>query len=192
MPDPDVAFVTPEPPSGFTLDRTLASGRHPILRVFPGLNDLAIAHRLQPDDALRHRLFRDAEIELVEDDVWMYVAPWEIPASRRGRWNPVLAPGTDCIVVGLDHLRESPSFTLFLDIFHELRHVLQRQGGAQLFGSGESYVKRPTEVDAYRFVVDEAHRLNVSDDFLRDYLKVEWIDEKEFLQLLTAVGVALP
>jgi hypothetical protein len=182
----------PEPPSGFAVDRKQSSGRHPILTVFPGLDTLPTARHLLPDAPQRAELFQKTEIELVEDDIWMYVAPWEIPTLRRGKWNPVLAPGTDCIVVGLGHLRDSPAFTLFMDIFHELRHVLQRHGGAQLFGGSESYVKRPTEVEAYRFVVDEAHGLGVSDDFLRDYLRVEWIDDGEFLELLSAVGVSPP
>jgi hypothetical protein len=192
MAKPVPPFAVPDPPVGFAVDRSLPSGRHPILEVFPGLGALQVAEHLQPDPVRRDALFRSTEVELVDEDVWMYVAPWEIPASRRGRWNPVLAPGTDCIVVGVEHLRESPAFTLFLDIFHELRHVRQRQGGAQLFGSGESYVRRPTEIDAYRFVVEEAHRLGVSDEFLRDYLRVEWIDDKEFLELLAAVEVSPP
>jgi hypothetical protein len=188
---PDV-FVVPEPPKGFTVARSLASGRHPILTVFPGLDDLPTAHRLQPDAKMRAELFRSTEIELVDDDLWMYVAPWEIPATARGRWNPVLAPGADCIVVGGGHLRDSPAFTLFMDIFHELRHIQQRHAGAQLFGRGQSYVRRPTEVEAYRFVVEEARKLGVGEDFLRDYFRVEWIDDKEFLELLSTLGVPPP
>jgi hypothetical protein len=192
MAEPPTALIVPEPPAGFHIERESVTGRHPILQVFPGMDALSIAKHLEPEMERRARLFADTQVELIEDDIWMYVAPWEIPESRRGRWNPVLAPGTDCIVIGIGHLRESPAFTLFLDIFHELRHVLQRHGGAQLFGSGESYVRRPTEVDAYRFVVEEAHLMGVGDAFLRDYLRVEWIDDKEFLELLSAVGVSPP
>ncbi|MFZ0831220.1 MAG: hypothetical protein WCB18_03300 [Thermoplasmata archaeon] len=185
-------FVVPEPPAGFGIDRKLPSGRHPILRVFPGLSTLPTAEHLQPDGKNRAKIFEETQIELIEDDVWMYVSPWEIPPTARGRWNPVLSPGVDCIVVGLGHLRDSPAFTLFMDIFHELRHVQQRHDGAQLFGGGQSYVRRPTEVEAYRFVVDEARGLGVTDGFLRDYLRVEWIDDGEFLELLSAVNVAPP
>lgn len=187
-----LAFIVPEPPAGFTIQRQLSSGRHPIFEVFPGIERIPTAAHLQPDPKKRTDLLRATQVELVEDDIWMYVAPWEIPESRRGRWNPVLAPGADCIVIGLSHLRESPAFTLFMDIFHELKHVLQRRAGAQLFGSEESYVRRPTEIDAYRFVVDEARSMGVGDDFLRDYLRVEWINDGEFFELLSAVGVPPP
>lgn len=192
MAEKTTTFVVPDAPAGFQVDRTLIAGRYPILRVFPGLGALRIARRLQPNANKRSGLFRDTQVELVEDDVWMYVAPWEIPASARRRWKPVVTPDQDCIVVGLEHLRESPAFTLFMDIFHELRHVLQRRGGAQLFDGGVSYVRRPTEIDAYRFVVDEARTMGVSDEFLRDYLRVDWIDDDEFLELLSALDVPPP
>ena len=183
-------LIVPEPPPGFAIERALSAGRHPLAVAFPGISGVVTAKHLQPDEVRRARLFDETVVELIEDDIWMYVAPWEIPESRRGRWNPVLTPGSDCVVIGISHLRESPALTLFLDIFHELRHIVQRQEGAQLFGYSESYVRRPTEVDAYRFVVKEAHAMGVSDDFLRDYLRVEWIDDAEFLELLSAVGVA--
>ena len=178
----------PDAPAGFQVDRTLQAGRHPILQVFPQLGATATAARLQPDPTKRTALFRDTEIALVENDVWMYVSPWEVPATARGRWSPVLSPGKDCIVVGLDHLRGSPALTLFMDIFHELRHILQRQGGAQLF-TNTSYVRRPTELEAYRFVVDEARSFGTTDEFLRDYLRVEWIDDGEYRELLAAMDV---
>jgi len=183
-------FAVPEPPTGFRIERPLSSGRHPILNVFPGLNALPTAEHLQPDPKKRAELFHTTQVELVEDDVWMYVAPWEIPASARGRWNPIVAPEADCIVVGLGHLRGSPAFTLFMDIFHELRHIQQRHAGAKLFDGKVSYVRRPTEVEAYQFVVDEARRMGVTDGFLRDYLRVEWIDDGEFLELLSSLGVS--
>lgn len=192
MADSAPPFVVPDAPAGFTIARALKSGRHPILKVFPGLDRLRTAAHLEPEAEKRRELFHNTQVELIEEVVWMYVSPWEIPANARARWNPVLSPGVDCIVVGLAHLRESPAFTLFMDIFHELRHIQQRHGGAQLFRRDVSYVRRPTEVEAYRFVVGEARALGVTDEFLRDYLRVEWIDDGEFLELLTAVGVPPP
>jgi hypothetical protein len=182
----------PEPPRGFSVDRSLAADRHSILRVFPGLDQLPTAAHLMPDRVRRAALFAGTEVALIDDDVWMYVSPREVPLARRATWKPVVSPDTDCIVVGRDHLRSSPAFTLFMDIFHELRHILQRQDGAQLFGGFKSYVQKPTEIDAYRFVVEEARMLGASDDYLRDYLRVDWIDDQEFLELLAAVGVSPP
>ncbi|MGA8302452.1 MAG: hypothetical protein WA691_08580 [Thermoplasmata archaeon] len=178
-------------PKGFRVSREMPPGRHPLLAVFPGLDKLPPAKRLEPDPAKRSRLFDDTCIEVVDEDMWMYVAPWDLPPSFRGRWTPVVSPGSDCIVVGKSHLHDSPALMLFMDIYHELCHIRQRRGGANLWEPGVSYVKRWTEVEAYRFVVEEAHSLGVSDEFLREYLKVEWISVKEHRTLLVELKVPL-
>ena len=178
-----------DPPAGFSVARDLPLGRHPILVAFPGLDKIPLGQRITKDPAARRELYEETLVELVDEDMWMYVAPWAVPKTARGRWHPVVTPGTDCIVIGASHLRESSALMLFMDIYHELCHVLQRKGGANLFEPGVSYVKRWTEVEAYRFVVDEARRLGVSDAFLREYLKVEWISEAEHQELLVELGV---
>jgi hypothetical protein len=181
-----------EPPAAFRIDRKIPLGRHPILKVFPGLDTLPPGRKIHPDAAVRKKLFATTEIELVDADMWMYVAPREMPklARRRG-WEPVVSPDTNCIVVGAGHLRESPALTVYLDIYHELCHILQRDGGAELWAAGVSYVERWTEIEAYRFVVVEARRLKVSDAYLREYLQVEWITPAEHRTLLTTLGVSV-
>ncbi len=79
---------------------------------------------------------------------------------------------------------------LFLDIYHELCHILQRREGADLWPPGVGYVERWTEVEAYRFVVGEARALGVPDAYLRDYLRVEWITEEEHRSLLGELGIS--
>jgi hypothetical protein len=178
----------PEPP-GFEVCRELPVGRHPILAAFPRLGDLDPARRLEPDGTARTKLFDETCVEIVEEDVWMYVAPFRVPKGAPRRWRPHTSPGSDCVVIGAEHLHESPALVLYLDIYHELCHVRQRHAGQELFDRAESYVHRPTEVEAYRFAVDEARRLGASDEFLRDYLRVEWVTDAELLELFQAVGV---
>jgi hypothetical protein len=185
------AEVEPDPPADFRMERELPVGRHPILAAFPGLDRLPPGRAIHKDPRVRRRLFDRTFVELVDADLWMYVAPWEVPAITRGRWRPVVTPGTDCIVVGRGHFRESLPLIVYLDIYHELCHILQRHAGANLFEPGVSYVERPTEVEAYRFVVEEARRLGVSDAFVREYLRVEWITQREHAQLLRSLGVPL-
>ncbi len=179
-----------EPP-GFRVARDLPVGRHPLLAAFPGLDRLPPASRLVREPGPRAKLFDETCVEIVDQDLWMYVAPWELPKIARREWSPVLSPGSDCIVIGASHLRESPALVLFLDIFHELCHVLQRHDGANLWEPGVSYVRRWTEVEAYRFVVTEAKSLGVDDAFLREYLKVEWISDDEHAELLHELGVGV-
>jgi hypothetical protein len=178
-------------PRNFRVDRKVPLGRHPLLAVFPHLDALSTAEHLEPDATKRAKLFDETCVQIVDEDLWMYVAPFDVPPRfRRRAWRPIVSPGSDCIVVGEKHLRESELLILFLDIFHELCHVQQRQAGAELFGGAPSYVDRPTEVDAYRFVVNEAKELGVGDEVLREYLRVEWINDEEHLRLLKATGVS--
>jgi hypothetical protein len=179
-----------EVPLGFKVDRKIPLGRHPLLAAFPGLDRLGTAERHEPNAKKRDQLHRKTFVEIVPEDVWMYVAPTERPPEAPRQWQPVLANGQDCIVIGEGHLRDSTDLILFLDIFHELCHIRQRHRGLELWDRRFSYVTRPTEVEAYKFVVDEARRFGVEDPVLRDYLKVEWISDKEFRQLLDAMGVS--
>lgn len=185
-PTPDDGRVPP----GFRVQRDLPPGRHALLAAFPGLDRLPAAKRLVAKSAARARLFGETQVHLLEQDLWMYVAPREDPKFSRRGWSPIVSPEHDCIVVGLGHLRESSALMLFMDIFHELCHVLQRAGGADLWPPEVSYVKRWTEVEAYRFVVNEARTLGASDAFLRDYLRVEWITAAEHRELLAELDVA--
>jgi hypothetical protein len=186
---PKAAPPDPPPPKGFRVARNLPAGRHPLLAAFPGLDRLPLAERLEPDPQARARLFEETCVEVVDEDMWMYVAPKVVPEHFKGRRGLVVSPGSDCIVVGMSHLKESSELMLFMDIYHELAHVRQRQGGADLWPPGVSYVKRWTEVEAYRLVVDAAREFGVSDAFLREYLKVEWISATEHRELLTELGV---
>ena len=178
-----------KPPKGFRISRDLPVGRHPLLAAFPELDQLPAAARLQPDPVARAKLFDETCVHVVDQDLWMYVAPWDMPPGARREWSPVLSPGSDCIVVGKSHLAESPPIVLYMDIFHELCHVIQRHGGANLWAPGVSYVQRWTEIEAYRFVVVEGRMLGVSDAFLREYLQVEWISEDEHRELLAKLEV---
>jgi hypothetical protein len=183
------AEPSPDPPKGFRVDRATPLGRHPILRAFPGLDRLPTAQRHEPDRPARRKLHSETFVEIVADDVWMYVAPRTSPRGV-GRWKPVVSPQDDCIVIGEGHLRTSPELILFLDIFHELCHIRQRHAGRELFDRRYSYVRSPTEVEAYRFVVDEARLLEVPEPVLREYLLVEWIDKGEYHELLDTLGVS--
>ena len=93
------------------------------------------------------------------------------------------------IVVALNHLKNSDSVTLYLDIVHELVHVKQQRQGLDLYDESYSYVDRPTEIEAYIVAVEEAKRLGMEDEKIMDYLQVEWISSDEHKRLATHVGI---
>ena len=179
-----------EPPREFRIERGLPPGRHRLLSVFPGLDEVPPFSRYPGTAKLRRELAQSTVVELVRSPTWMYVAPHEPPPFAKDYgWNPVLSD-TDCIVVGRRHLVKSPAMTLYLDVLHEFYHVFQRHAGRNLWDITNGYVGSPTELEAYRFAVAEARRLLVSDAFLRDYLKVEWVTSKDHARLVKTLGIS--
>ncbi len=95
------------------------------------------------------------------------------------------------IVIGLDHLKNSDTKVLYLDIVHELVHVKQHRAGLDLYNRSYSYVDRPTEIEAYEVAVKEARRLGMNDDEIMDYLFVDWITPQEHKRLASHVGLKI-
>lgn len=179
-----------ELPEGVQIARALRPGRHPLLEVFPGLDKAPPFQKYPCSARVRRDLGRKSSVEVARRrGEWMYVAPHEVPPNAPKQWRPVTSPD-DCVVVSGEHLRKSPALVLYLDILHELYHLLQRKEGRELWDETYEYVDRPTEVEAYRFSVQEARRLGVSDRFLREYLRVVWVTPKDHRRLLKNVGVA--
>jgi hypothetical protein len=94
------------------------------------------------------------------------------------------------LLISSRHLRDSPFRTVYLDLVHELCHVKQFRDGRPLFYPKLSYVDAPSEIEAYRFTVDEGRRVGMTDSQLLDYLKVEWISTVEHRRLARRCGVA--
>lgn len=97
---------------------------------------------------------------------------------------------TGHLLVNPRYLNSGNRTDIYLDVIHELCHVKQHMEGRELFDSRYYYVDRPTEVEAYRYTVQEARRLGLSDERICDYLKTEWVSEKEFKRLAKAVNVS--
>lgn len=180
----------PEPPPPFQISRDLGLGNYPLSQVFPGFSDAAL-FRQYPGNARELRTIADGtSVQVVGDGTWMYVAPHTVPSFAESvGWRPFTSR-TNCIVVGRKHLRSSPPLTLYLDIYHEFYHILQRTTGRELWDLTHGYVDSPTELEAYGFSIAEARRLGVPDSFLRAYLQVDWISAAEHRRLLKNLGVA--
>ena len=189
LPDRKPPPGLPEAPLPFRINRDLPPGNYPLAVVFPGFTDAALFARYPgPPDRVRS-IAEGTSVQIVQNEMWMYVAPFEKPwfADEVG-WKPHVSR-TNCIVVGRKHLATSPSITLYMDIYHEFLHILQRADGRILWDEKYDYVDSPTELEAYRFSLAEARRLGVPDSFLRQYLEVEWVSPKDHLRLLKNLDV---
>jgi len=96
------------------------------------------------------------------------------------------------LVVNPAYLRNGDELDIYLDLIHELVHVRQQREGKSLFDGGYSYVERPTEVEAYRYAVEEAKRLGLNSERICSYLKTEWMSEDDLQQLARTLGVECP
>jgi hypothetical protein len=93
------------------------------------------------------------------------------------------------LMVSAYYLNNGDIVDIYLDIIHELVHVRQFTEGKKLFDDNYSYVDRPTEVEAYRFAVEEARNMGLSDDKICEYLKTEWINDADLRRLARALNI---
>lgn len=93
------------------------------------------------------------------------------------------------LVVSARYLNSGDKVDIYLDLIHELYHVRQLMEGKELFDPRYSYVQRPTEIEAYRYAVQEARRLGLSDERICEYLKTEWMNDRDLKLLAKALNV---
>lgn len=94
------------------------------------------------------------------------------------------------LVISKSYLNTGDKIDIYLDLIHELYHVKQHMNGRELFDARYDYVERPTEVEAYRYAVQEARRMGLSEERICLYLKTEWMSESDFKRLAKAVNVS--
>ncbi|MCW4044227.1 MAG: hypothetical protein NWE94_01765 [Candidatus Bathyarchaeota archaeon] len=97
---------------------------------------------------------------------------------------------TGHLLVNPRYLKSGDRVDIYLDIIHELYHIKQFMEGKELFDNRFEYVDRPTEIEAYSYTVQEARRLGLSDERICEYLKTEWMSERDFKRLAKAVNVS--
>jgi len=93
------------------------------------------------------------------------------------------------LIVNPRYLNDGDKLDIYLDLIHELVHVRQFMQGAELFDAKYGYVERPTEIEAYRYAVEESRRLGKSDERICEYLKTEWMSDDDLRQLAKVLNV---
>jgi hypothetical protein len=93
------------------------------------------------------------------------------------------------IIISAEYLRHGDLRDIYLDIIHELVHVRQFREGRQLFDRRYGYTDRPTEIEAYRYAVEEAKRIGMTEEEILRYLKTEWMSEENHRKLAETLDV---
>ncbi len=96
------------------------------------------------------------------------------------------------LVVSAHYLRTGNPRDIYLDVVHELVHVKQFGDGRKLFPEGFEYSTAPTEIEAYRVCIAEGRRLGMTDKEVLEYLKVPWMDDKDWRRLARNIGLKVP
>jgi hypothetical protein len=94
-------------------------------------------------------------------------------------------------LVNRKYLNSGDRTDIYLDVVHELCHVKQWMDKRDLFDYKYDYVDRPTEVEAYRYTVQEAKRLGLNNQRILDYLKTEWMSQEDLKKLVNNMGIDL-
>jgi len=89
------------------------------------------------------------------------------------------------------YLNTGDKTDIYLDVVHELCHVKQWMDGRELFDPEYDYVDRPTEVEAYRYTVQEAIRIGLDREQILKYLKTEWMSQEDLIRLVKNMGLKL-
>lgn len=92
------------------------------------------------------------------------------------------------IRINAHYLNNGDLVDIYLDIIHELVHVKQFMEGNK-FDRSFRYVDRPTEIEAYRYVVNEARNLGMNDAQILEYLSIESISDEDLKRLAKTVNV---
>ncbi|MGI0082338.1 MAG: hypothetical protein ACREAG_03415 [Nitrosopumilaceae archaeon] len=156
------------------INRDIKPGTYTLNDIFDGLRGTTILKQVFKTQNELDEVFSKTNVIVEEKDHYMYVKNDD--AS---------------IVIGLKHLQNSDPKILYLDIIHELVHVMQQRQGLDLYDKSYSYVDRPTEIEAYKIAVKEAKNLGMSNKEILDYLHVEWITPEEHRRLASRMGLSV-
>jgi hypothetical protein len=96
------------------------------------------------------------------------------------------------ILVSTYYLKHGDERSIYLDVIHELTHIKQFMNGEELFDDRFEYVDRPTEIEAYKYAIEEGRRIGMNDGELYEYLKMDWMSQEEVDKLAKALGIRNP
>jgi hypothetical protein len=152
----------------YQITRNLGLGRYRITEVVGGLENSIALNTIYGSNL--KEILNTTFVNVVSK-------PWQIWVDRQ----------TKSITITKEYLSETESGTLYLDFVHEMIHIWQITKGKDVFNRSVSYADSPTEIEAYRYTIEDAKRIGFSRLDIIDYLKVRWITDKEHHRLVKAV-----
>jgi len=154
----------------FKVNRKLKKGEYLLDEVFSGLENSWIVKNILKDKF--EEMKRTVKIRIVDCNGYMWVEDSD-----------------GSIYICQNYLKKGKLRDLYLDILHELIHVLQWKKGLDLFDRRYSYYERPTEIEAYRYTIEEAKNLGMSKEEILDYLYVPWETKEKMIEFAKKLNI---
>jgi hypothetical protein len=165
-------FIEPLPLKVFKAKRTVSLGEYKFTQIFIGVENSPTLLRLFGSHRSMVQTIHHLKLRIVDSD-----------------WGIWLDHNTGAVCIGSKYLASARINCLYLDVVHVLVHVKQFLDGRDLYDQTFEYVDRPTEIEAYRYTIDEAKRLQMSEDEILKYLRVDAVDDSELGRLIEKIGV---
>jgi len=148
----------------------LVASTHPFTEYFRGYEKIGAVKRLFGKRT--QEVLKNLKIELT----WIPGYMWVSNADGH-------------IIVNSRYLNNGDRVDIHLDVIHELAHVKQFMDGKELFDTTHGYTERPTEIEAYRYAVEEARNMGLSDQRICQYLKTEWMSNNDLTRLAKSLNI---
>jgi hypothetical protein len=156
----------------FKAKRNVGLGEYKFTQIFIGVENSPTLLRLFGSQRSMLKIIHHLKLGIVDSD-----------------WGIWLDHNTGSVCIGSKYLASARINCLYLDVIHVLVHVKQFLDGRDLYDQTFEYVDRPTEIEAYRYTIDEAKRLQMSEDEILKYLRVDAVDDSELGRLIEKIGV---
>jgi hypothetical protein len=157
---------------GFRVRRSASLGEYKFTQIFIGVENSETLLRVFGSQRNTLKIIHHLKLRVVDSD-----------------WGVWLDHNTGAVCVGQRYLRTAKPSYLYLDVVHVLVHVKQFLDGKELFDQTFEYVDRPTEIEAYRYTVEEAKHLDMTEEDILRYLRVDAVDDDELGRLIEKIGV---
>lgn len=157
---------------GFRAKRNASLGEYKFTEIFIGVENSHTLLRVFGSQRTMLKIIHHLKLNVVDSD-----------------WGIWLDHNTGSVCVGSRYFPAAKIYFLYLDVIHVLVHLKQFLDGKDLFDQTFEYVDRPTEIEAYRYTVEEAKRLGMTEDDILKYLRVDAVDDSELGRLIEKIGV---
>lgn len=158
-------------PKNISISRNAKASLYPFTDYFKGFEKVEIVRELFGEKT--DEVLRNLKVEF---------------GGRRGYMGVSNEDGH--LTISAYYLNNGDITDIYLDLIHELVHVKQFMEGRELFDPHYNYVNRPTEIEAFRYAVEEARRLELSEERICEYLKTERMTDEDFQRLTQILNVS--